>query len=172
MSNIKQFIDENDLDAEDIIDALDIDPAQFIDYPDEPTDFYDGDPKASELAEDFDAVDMLLDAKEDLEDEVQSLSEEVREAKRPQFADKAEKLASMTERWGDEDELMEKFDAEDDDEQWSVEDLVDKIELVEDIAQTETTTITDSSDGTDDDDGVERTDNGGVDLRQRTKFTN
>lgn len=175
MTSITEFIDENDITAEDVIDALDIDAAQFADYPDGPQAFYD-DPKVDDLREDFDAVDMLADRKAELVEEVDALQERLREARRPTFADKAEELADLTTRWGDKEELLEKFDAEDTDERWTVDDLEAKIELAEDIyedlSDAETTTVGDS--GTEGgDEGNEhdanRTATGGFDLRRRTK---
>lgn len=172
MSNIKQFIDENELSAEDVIDALDVDISQFADVPEQPADFYDGEPSVEDLAEDFDAVDLLADEKDSLEAEVDSLQEEIREARRPVYADKAEELAEITEKWGDEETLMERFDAEDEDERWSVDDIESKIELAEDIAAdvgSDVTTVTDEGDEGGDDPDIERTDRGRFDLRQNTK---
>ncbi len=150
--DIKEFVDENDLSVEDvryIVDSTDVSKEDLVDAPDEPTDFYDGEPNVETLADDFDAVDLLVDQKQTLENEVDSLQEDLRESRRPVFADKAETLAEMTHKWGDEDELMEKFDAEDEDERWTVDTLDEKIELVEDIAGEQTTTVqTDSASGT------------------------
>lgn len=174
MTDITEFIDEHDLNAEDVIDALDIDPAQFVDVPDEPHDFYDGEPTVEELADDFDAVDLLVDEKENLEGEVDELEKEVREARRPVYEEKAEELAEMTDKWGDEDLLMNRFDPEDPDEEpWTVDDLAEKIELVEDIKGEETTTVTDESGGggseTEEPD-FDRTSSGKFDLRRRTRI--
>lgn len=154
--DIQTFIDENDLSAEDvryILDSADVDTSEVVDAPDEPTDFYDGQADVEALADDFDAVGLLVEQKESLEAEVDSLEDDLRETKRPIFADKAEQLAEMTERWGDAEELMDKFDA-DDEERWTVDTIEDKIELVEDIAGTETTTVTDSSNESEDDDSL------------------
>jgi len=145
---IQEFVDENDLSAEDvryILDSADVDTSEVVDAPEQPTDFYDGEPDVEALADDFDAVGLLVEQKETLEAEVDSLEEDLRESKHPVFADKAEHLAGLTQRWGDEEELMDKFDAEDEDERWTVDTIEDKIELVEDITGTETTTVTDSS---------------------------
>lgn len=173
MTDIKEFLNDNDLTAEDVIDALDIDASQFADVPDEPHDFYDGEPSVDDLADDFDAVDLLVDEKESLEAEVDELREEVREAKRPVYEEKAAELAEMTDKWGDKDALLERFDSEDGD-QWSVEDLTDKIELVEDIKGETTTTVGD--DAEDDEqtatDEFDTTKHGRFDLRDRTKIDN
>lgn len=173
MSDITDFIDEHDLTAEDVIDALDVDPAQVADVPDAPTDFYDGEPDVESLADDFDAVAVLKDEKDKLTEENDSLREQAREAQRPVFADKAERLSELTDRWGDEDSLMAKFDAEDDEERWSVDDIDAKLELVEDIIDEETTTVTDSTDdntGETTEPDVPTTDSGRFDLRsERTK---
>jgi len=172
MTDIKQYIDEHDLTVEDVIDGLDIDVSQFADVPDEPHDFYDGEPAVEDLREDFDAVDLLADEKDQLADTVDDLREEVREAQRPVFEEKASELAEMTDKWGDEDDILARFDADDDNEQWTVEDVTDKIELVEDIVSNTTTTVADSGDeGSEVETSldIDRTDRGGFDLRSRTK---
>lgn len=156
MTNIKDFLDENDLSATDVIDALDIDASQFADVPDEPTDFYDGEPDVETLADDFDAVDLLVDEKQNLEEEVAQLEDKLQESQRPIFEDKAEQLAEMTEKWGDADDIVERFDPHGDEEEgWTLDTIEDKIELVEDIKGEQTTTVNDSTD-TDNDDGGEQ----------------
>jgi len=177
MSNIEEFIDKHGLEVEDIIDALD------LEVPQEPTAFYDGEPTVDELREDFEAVDMLAERRNELTEQVDELREEVREARRPVFEDKAERLAQMTDRWGDAEDLMEHFDAEDEDERWSVDDVEEKIKLTKDIlddANVETTTVDSGSkndNGSDsgleavrepqfaDDDNIDQTRRGGMDLR-------
>lgn len=168
---LQEFIDEQNLDVEDVIDALD------VEVPTEPTAFYDGEPDIETLAGDFDAVDILVDEKERLATECDDLRTELREAQRPVFADKAQTLADLTQRWGDEDDLMAKFDAEDEEERWTVDDIEAKIDLVEDIVDEETTTVTDNADNgtdsdaeSDDDPDVPMTDSGRFDLRSRTKI--
>jgi len=178
--DISEFVDQNDVGVEDvryIIDSLDIDTAQLVDAPDAPTDFYDGEPTVEDLADDFDAVDLLVDEKENLQEDVDSLREGLRESKRPVFADKAEKLAELTHKWGDSEELMAKFDADDEDERWTVDTLEDKIELVEDIKGEQTTTVDSAADSDStntlvaDNDGtvseteISRTQDGKLDLR-------
>jgi hypothetical protein len=174
MSDITDFIDEHDLTAEDVIDALDVDPAQVAEVPDEPTDFYDGQPSVETLSDDFDAVAVLKDEKDKLATENDSLREQVRDAQRPVFADKAERLSELTDRWGDKDSLLAKFDTEDEEERWSVDDIDAKLELVEDIIDEETTTVTDSTDEQTEDTStpdVPMTDSGRFDLRsERTKI--
>lgn len=181
MSNLKEFIDEHGLTVEEVIDALEIDPSDVANVPDEPTDFYDGSPSASDLADDFDAVDLLIDEKEDLEQQVDSLREQIREAKRPVFEDKAAELAAMTDKWGDTEDLVAKFDAENEDERWTVDDVEDKIELVEDIKGESVTTVDSGgsgagsreterqlvadNDGTIDETDIDRTQGGRYDLR-------
>lgn len=145
MTSIKEFIDENDIGAEDVIDALDIDPAQFADYPDGPTAFYDGQPDVETLRDDFDAVDLLADKKAELAQENEDLRETAREARRPVFKDKAEDLTALTTKWGDADDLIERFD----DGEMDVEDVEDKIELAKDIlddVDADVTTVNDSDD--------------------------
>jgi len=167
---LQEFIDEQNLDAEDVIDALD------VEVPTEPTAFYDGEPDIETLADDFDAVDILVDEKERLAAECDDLRTELREAQRPVFADKAETLADLTQRWGDEDDLMAKFDAEAEEERWTVDDIKAKIDLVEDIVDEETTTVTDNADNEsnsdpDNEPDVPMTDSGRFDLRsERTKI--
>lgn len=139
MTDIQDFIDQNDLSAEDVIDDLD------VEVPDEPTAFYDGEPTADDLADDFDSVDLLLDEKDELEDKVEDLQDSLHEAKRPIFEDKAEELAEHTHKWGDKSTLMEKFD----DGEWTTDDIDEKIEIVEDLKGDDTTTVTDSVDGND-----------------------
>jgi len=173
MTTITEFLDENDLSAADVIDALDIDPSNVADVPEEPTDFYDGEPSIEDLADDFDAVDLLADKKESLEAEVASLTDEVRAAKRPVFEEKAEELAALTDKWGEKDELLDRFEAEDADLRWDVSDITDKIELVEDIKGEQTTTVGDEQGGestTDSDPAFDTTDHGRFDLRQNTAF--
>jgi hypothetical protein len=175
MTSIKEFIDENDIEAEDVIDALDIDPAQFTDYPDEPHEFYDGQPDVEALREDFDAVDLLADKKEDLADENEDLKAEVREARRPVFEDKADTLTQMTTKWGDTDALLEQFD----DGEMDVSDVEDKIELAKDILDDVDASVTtvDEADDSDneefefessaqfaDEDSIERTESGSLVL--------
>jgi hypothetical protein len=169
MSNmdLQTFIDENELTVEDVVDALD------VDIPSEPTAFYDGEPSVEQLADDFDAVDILVDEKQSLEEEVSDLTDSLREARRPVYKEKAQQLAEMTHKWGDSEELMERFDA--DDERWSVDDLDEKIELVEDITGSTTTTIdseTDTetelvadNDGSVENSDIDTTSNGRYDLR-------
>lgn len=177
MSDITQFIDEHGLTVEDVIDSLDIDSSAFENVPDEPHDFYDDEPTVSDLADDFDAVDLLVDKRDELAAENDALREEVRDARRPVFANRAEYLAEMTEKWGDKADLVERFDAtdEDDTERWTVDDIEAKIELVEDIEQdltdSEITTVTDNSDDdvVDDEPDIPTTENGRFDLRSETK---
>lgn len=140
--NLTEFIDEQNLDAEDVIDALD------VDVPGEPTAFYDGEPDVETLADDFDTVELLVDEKESLEGEIDSLEADLHEYEKEAFADTAGDLAALTDKWGDEDELLERFNDEDDDEFTAVDDLEDKIELVEDIKGDGTTTVTDEDDTT------------------------
>lgn len=146
MSNIKSFIDEHDLDAEDVIDALDIDLAQFADYPDGPKAFYDGEPTVDELAEDFTAVETVVDTRDDLEERNESLKTELKETKRDEFADAAEDLAELTDRFGDEDDLMEKFE----DGEMSLEEIQEQLAVIEDALGSTTTTVGDE--GKDDED--------------------
>lgn len=149
MTSIKDFVDEHDLDATDIIDALDIDASDIAGVPEEPTAFYDGEPTVDELADDFDAVDLLVDEKDELAEKLADAREDLREARRPVFADKAEELASMTTKWGDKDTLMEKFDADADDERWTMDDIEDKLEIVRDIRSDGVTTPGGSDNGED-----------------------
>lgn len=167
--NLTEFIDENDLTIEDVIDSLDVDVAELVDTPDEPSDFYDGQPSVEDLADDFDAVDLLVDEKNSLAQENEELTESLRESQRPVFADKAENLAELTEKWGDKEALLDKFDADDADERWTVEMVDDKLELVEDIKSTETTTVGDSGGSTSDNEPeIPTTDSGRFDLREQT----
>jgi hypothetical protein len=126
--------------------------------PSDPTAFYDGEPTIEQLADDFGTVQMLLDDKEDLEDEVETLTDELRERKRGDAEAKAAELADLTTVWGDEDELVEQFE----DGEISLDDLDEKIKAAEDIASSTTTTATDSSAG-----GSEETDSGMVADRAR-----
>jgi len=126
--------------------------------PSDPTAFYDGEPTIEQLADDFGTVQMLLDDKEDLEGEVETLTDELRERKRGEAEQKAAELAEMTTVWGDEDELVEQFE----DGEISLDDLDEKIKAAEDIATSTTTTATDSSAG-----GSEETDSGMVADRAR-----
>ena len=141
MTSIKAFLDEHDLDAEDVIDALD------LEVPNGPSSFYDGQPDAQTLADDFDAVDLLIEENDSLEQRVDSLEADLREHEREAFADKASDLAEMTTKWGDAESLVAKFDDEDNDEFTSVDDLTERIEIVEDIrSDVETTTTTQTDD--------------------------
>lgn len=167
-NSLTEFIDEHDLTVEDVIDDLD------LEVPDEPTAFYDGEPDIETLADDFDAVDLLVDEKETIEAERDSLREDLRDARRPLFSDKADKLASKTHKWGDKDDLMAKFDADDAEERWTIDDIDEALELVADIIdESSTTTITDSTDDGGDDSqsrpDIQTTETGGFDLRNRTK---
>lgn len=168
MTDITEFIDENDLTAADVIDALDIDPAQFADVPDEPTDFYDGQPSVDDLEDDFDAVSILADEKEDLEDEVSNLNDELNEYKRTEFEAKADELTDLTDKW-EKESMLECFE----DGDLIVDDLDDRVELVKDIKGSDTTTVTDSneSEETETGDGpdFDTTSTGKFDLRDRTK---
>jgi len=185
MTNIHTLLDDNDLDVATVVDALsteDIIAALDEDLHAEPTAFYDGEPTVDDLRDDFEAVDMLADKRDDLTEQVDELREEVREARRPVFKDKAQRLAQMTDRWGDTEDLMEHFDAEDTEKRWSVDDIDEKIELAEDIlddADVETTTVDSGPEGDDDDSGLSavrepqfadedkigQTRRGGMDLR-------
>jgi len=161
---LSEFIDEQNLTAEDVIDALD------VEVPTEPTAHYDGEPTADELSEDFDAVDLLIDEKETLESEVEELSDSLAEYRKTEYEQKVDDLVDLTDKW-EKDELMEKFDADED--AWTIDDVEDRIELVEDLKSSEATTITDSGedggDGLDTD--IETTNQGRFDLRERTKIT-
>jgi len=171
MTSITEFIDDHDLEAEDVIDALDIDPAQFTDYPEEPSEFYDGEPTVDELREDFTAVDVLADSKEDLESDVEELETELKATKREEFEDAAEDLVEYTDRFGDEDDLVEKFE----NDEMTVDEIEQQLAVIKDAVSTETTTVggseSEDDEFADNEDGRERLSNGGVDLRQRTKFT-
>jgi hypothetical protein len=146
MTNIQTFIDENDLTVADVIDALDVELEAIDGVPTEPTAFYDGEPDIEDLADDFPAVKMLADDKEDLEDEVDSLREDLRETKRPRYEEKVEELTSIADdAFGSEDDLLDAFDAEDEDERLTIDDIEDKIETAKAIRGAETTTAADST---------------------------
>jgi len=104
--------------------------------PSDPTEFYDGEPTVEQLADDFGTVQMLVDERDDLQNEVETLTDELRERKRGEAEQKAAELTNITEVWGDEDDLLERF--EDDD--LTLDDLDEKIEAAESIASSETTT--------------------------------
>lgn len=175
MSDIYNFIDEHDLSIEDVIDTLEVDPSAFESVPDEPTDFYDGQPDVETLADDFDSVALLQEQNKDLSATVDSLREDLREARRPQFADKAEKLAAITHRWGDEDDLLDKFETDDEDERWTVDTIEEKLELVRDIRDIDhEATTADSGVGSTDESSppmaeIDTTPNGKADLRRNTR---
>lgn len=154
MSNsLKEFIDEHDLTDKDIIDALDIDLQALDSVPNEPIDFYDGEPSIEDLADDFPTVQMLVDQKEDLEVEVAELTDELRETKRPTYEQKVEELVEIADdAFGSEEELMEAFDAEDEDERLTIDDIDEKIDRAKTIKGTDTTTTDSSSDGGEDED--------------------
>jgi len=140
--------------------------------PSDPTQFYDGEPTVEDLADDFGAVQMLVDEKEDLKDERDTLNDELTELRRDDAETKAEELAEMTDFWGDSEELLDKYD----DGEMTLDHLDEKIAAAESITSTETTTPI--SGGRDDDDSqfvadrarddsdreYERTSNGKIDL--------
>ena len=172
--SLSEFIDEHGLTIEDVIDALDLDPSVFDEVPEAPTDFYDGEPNPEDLSEDFDAVELLLDEKESLEQQVADLQADLEEARRPIFEDKAEQLAELTEKWGDKQRLLERFEDDEDEVFETVDDVEAKIELVEDIKGEDTTTV-DSDGGSgsskpDPTDEFDTTPQGKIDLRSRTKI--
>lgn len=174
MSNtLEDFIDEHDLTVADVVDALGIDPSDFDEVPDEPHAFYDGEPTVEDLADDFDAVALLHEEKADLEARVDSLEADLHEHEKEAFADRAADLADLTERWGDEQRLVDRFEDDEDDEFQSVDDIDTKIELVEDIrgdADGETTTVADDADDDPaDEPDFDRTKHGRFDLRSQTK---
>lgn len=166
MSNpIEEFLDEHDLNAEDILDGLD------VEVPEGPTAFYDGQPDVETLADDFDAVAVLADEKDKLEQKVEDVTDELDEYKRDEFVDKADELADLTETFGDSEELVEQFD----EGELTLDGIEEKIAVVEDVRENETTTV-DSEGGGDGDDPTtdnepdfEKTDSGKIDLRKQTK---
>jgi hypothetical protein len=164
---IKDFIDEHDLDAQDVIGALD------LEVPDGPTAFYDDEPDVETLAEDFDAVDLLVDKKEDLEAQIETQTDELYEYRKEAFADRAADLAELTDKWGDEETLVEKYEDDDNEEFESIDDLESKIDLVKEFVddEEETTTVDDENEGGEDE-GLEAptTKSGGFDLRKNTKL--
>lgn len=110
--------------------------------PSDPTEFYDGEPTVEQLADDFKTVQMLVDKRDDLESEVDSLSEELREHKTAKAEQKAEELTSITDAWGEQEDLIEQFS----DGEITLDDLDERIEVARDIAGEETTTVTDNGD--------------------------
>ncbi len=187
MTNLEELLADNDITAEQVLDhfadsrgesaaesafadAFDIEQKQ------DPTEFYDGEPDEEDLADDFDAVetlvderDLLKDEKESLEAEVEDLNDSLSKYQRGEYEEKVDTLTDMTDKWS-EDELMEKFD----EDEWTADDVDEKIELVEDI-KGDTTTVGDSKDeeGSEEDtitdSGLETTSSGKVDLRSATK---
>jgi len=163
--SLHDFIDENGLSTDDVIDRLN------IDVPDEPSDFYDSEPSVDDLVEDFDAVDALADSKESLESEVTELNNELRSYKTEEFEDKAERLAELTSR--DKESLVESFE----DGEITVEEINDKISVAEDAVES-TTTMPDGESKNktkthnDNQREINTTDGGRYDLRQTTKGGN
>jgi len=162
MTDLTELFNDKDVTKEDVIDHYDIDQKES------PSDFYDGEPSVEDLADDFDAVDLLVDEKQKLESENDNLSEELHEYRAEEFADRAEDLVALTEKWGDADTLVERFEDSEDEAFTSVDDLDDKIELVKDITDTadETTTVND----TDTERNVDSTDSPDIDTTPKGKF--
>jgi len=113
----------------------------------------------------------LADSKESLEDEVETLNDELQEYKTEDFADKAERLAELTDR--DKDTLVEQFQ----DGDLTIDEVDEKITVAEEaIGSTATTINTDSAeedtdsqlvadnDGTINDSEIDRTQNGRYNL--------
>jgi hypothetical protein len=175
MTDIQNFIDENDLTFGDVVDALDVDLEAIDGVPNEPTDFYDGEPDIEDLADDFPTVKMLADDKDALEDEVAALEDELRETKRPRYEEKVDELTEIADdAFGSEDELLDAFDAEDEDERLTIDDIEEKIEAAKTIRGSDTTTVGDSEidEGSESTPDIETTDSGRFDLRDNTKVGN
>jgi hypothetical protein len=155
MTTIHEFIDENDLEKEDVLDSL------GVEVPDEPTYFYDGQPSADELAEDFDAVDLLMDSKEDLEEKVENLTDSLEAYEEQEAEAKIEELTDLTDNW-DGDELREQYE----NDEITLDRLDERIEIAEDMLGSETTTVEDQTDSADD---TTEESGGRHDLREKTK---
>lgn len=160
MTTIHEFIDENDLEREDVLDSLN------VEQNDAPTDFYDGQPSADELAEDFDAVDLLLDSKNDLEDQVEDLQDALADYEQREAEEKIETLTDITDKW-DADDLTEQYE----DGDLTLDRIEERIEIARDLVGDQTTTVEDETDDGGDvaDHDLDTTESGGFDLRTRTK---
>jgi predicted nucleic acid-binding Zn-ribbon protein len=131
---IQEFIDDNDLSTEDVIDQL------GIETPDSLTDFYDSEPDVETLADDFTAVEALQDSKESLEEEVGELNDELQSYRTEDFRDTAERLAELVDS-REVDAMVEQFE----DGELTVDDVEDQIAVAEEAIGSTTTTINDSS---------------------------
>jgi hypothetical protein len=153
--SLTDFIDEHDLTTKEVIDALDVDLTALDDVPSEPTAFYDGEPDIEEVADDFPVVQMLLDDKDSLEDEVDTLQTELRETKRPHYEERVDELVSVADdAFGTKDDLMDAFDAENDEERLTIDDIDDKIEKAKQIRGDDVTTADSSEDDDTDEDDI------------------
>jgi len=148
--NIHEFIDENGLSTEEVIDKLN------IDVPESPNDFYDSEPSVDNLRDDFTAVESLADSKESLETEVEQLNDELQQHRVEEFRDRAERLCELVDR--DIDDLVERFN----DDELTIEEVNDKISVAEDAIGTEPTTIGGGDDGGESEDGLVADNNGAV----------
>jgi hypothetical protein len=144
--SIKQFVDEHDLSAADIIDALDIDASDVADVPTEPTDFYDGEPSIEQLADDFPPVQMILDERDSLQSERDDLMTDLREHRRSEFVDTAEELVAITDAYGTKADLIDQYE----DGELTLDTLSEKLdrakEIVTDATGSEPTTVSDDDD--------------------------
>jgi len=179
--SLQEFIDANDLTPADVVDALDLDLQAIDSVPSEPSDFYDGEATVDELAEDFPAVQMLADDKQDLEATVDELEERVRETERPQYEQTVDELVTIADdAFGSKEELMDAFDAEDEKDRLTVDDVEAKLETAKQIRGEDTTTVTDNgsedgdsstlvadNDGTVDKSEIDTTQGGRYDLRDK-----
>jgi len=132
---IQEFIDDNDLSTEDVIDQL------GIETPDSPTDFYDSEPDVETLVDDFTAVEALVDSKESLEDDVAELNDELQSYRVEDFRDTAERLAELVES-REVDEMVEQFE----DGELTVNDVEQQITVAEEAIGSTTTTVNTDSD--------------------------
>jgi chromosome segregation ATPase len=164
MTDIKQYIEDNDLDAEDVIDALDLNVAQDDDRFDFDS-FVEGmtidalaesNDEVATLVEDKseleDRVDVLEDKKKSLEDDIEELQSDLESYRDEERETLVDEITDLTSAW-DEDSLLDE----------DIEELQTKKSIAEDAATSPSTPDNGSSDDTSNGNTETTTDSGSDD---------